>query len=507
MLNRFSRNLMCGACTMALLAGCSVNPIPLTSEELASGSADYASRVSDGQEPITRPIDLYEAMARALKYNLDHHVEIVQTALRISELDLSHYNLLPNAVATSGYAARDNFNASSSYNLVTNVENFGSSTSQEKRIGTDDITFSWSVLDFGLSYVRARQAADKVLIAEEARRKAVHRLMEDVRTAYWRAVSAERLMARLRRLEGRANAALANARTMSSGGDVSPVTALTYERELIEVRRTLQELERDLSVAKLQLAALMNLTPGTRFSIAVPSGKRRAPEVRLQLPQMMEVALSNRSELREVAYQRRINQHEAHAALLELLPGLQLYAGANYDSNDFLLHNDWLSWGAKASWNLIKVFSYPAKRDVIEMQDQLLDERALALTMAIMTQVHVSRVRQMSFTRELHTAIEAADVQMRLVQQIRSEAASDRVSEQTLIREELNALVTEAKRDIAYANMQNAYANVFAAMGLDPYPDPQEVDLSVGGLSASLRGLWFERGDYDAHMRLASAGN
>ncbi len=496
--------LLLSAASAVGLAACAVSPDPLSVEELSTTSADYSARATAGQELISRPIDLYEAMARALKYNLDHHVEIVQTALRVAELDLTHFNMLPNAVANSGYTERNEYNASSSYNLVTETSNFGASTSSEKHDATHDITFTWSVLDFGLSYVRARQAGDKVLISEEARRKAVHRLVEDVRTAYWRAISAERLMTRLRALESRAQKALAGSRTISADGEVSPITQLTYQRELVEIKRTLQELERDLSTAKSQLTALMNLEPGTQFSLAVSSRGREAPVLTRSVPEMMEVALQSRSELRENAYQRRINTQEANAALLEMLPGISVYGGSNYDGNEFLYTNDWMSWGAKASWNLLKVFSYPAKREVVEMQDKLLDQRALALTLAIMTQVHVSRVRYLHFAKELKTAREYTDVQTKLVNQIRTEAAGDRVSEQTLIREELNTLVAEAKQDIAYANLQNSFANVFASMGMDPYLDPQSIDSGVDDLALQLRQLWFERGDYPAGTKFAS---
>ena len=497
-------SLLLAVSATALFSACAVSPIPLSGDEMAATALDNASHVAANQEPISGPIGLYEAIARALKYNLDHHVAAVETALRVSELDLSHYNLLPNAVANSGYAARDKFSASSSLNLVTGVENFGASTSQEKKYSTDDITFSWSILDFGLSYIHARQAADKVLIAEEARRKASHRIVEDVRTAFWRTISAEKLMGKLKTLEARTAAALSSSRAISKGEETSPIAALTYQRELIEIRRTLQELQRDLSVAKSQLAALMNVPPGTHFALAIPSKRVRTPVLAMSAEDMLDQALQNRSELRENAYQQRINKQEANAALLELLPGLQLYAGSNFDSNDFLLNNQWLSWGTKASWNLLKVFSYPAKIQVLEGQDTLLHQRALALTMAIMTQVHISRARYTNYQKELGTAAEYADVQQQLVQNIRVEAASDRVSEQTLIREELNTLVAQAKQDIAFANCQNAYANVFASIGLDPYYDPNDMTLSVSQLAANLQQVWFERGDYPAAAKLAS---
>jgi outer membrane protein TolC len=450
--------------------------------------------VTAEQEPATRAIDVYEAMARALKYNMDHKVELYNQALTSAELRAAHAGMLPALVASSGYAARSNDLGSSSFNLVTNAPNFGFSTSQDRRNQTADIVFSWNVLDFGLSYVRAQQAADKVLIAAEARRKVMHRIVEDVRTAYWKAVSAERLDMRLRTLEGRVRRALQNSKALSSGGDVSPITAVTYRRELIEVLRTVQELRRDLSLAKYQLSALMNLKPGARFSLHLPALAAGADTVRLGADSMIEQALQNRPELRDVAYRQRINAREAKAALLELLPGISLYAGSNSDHNSFLLNRDWVQWGAKASWNVMKLFTHRDREQVIGAQEALLDQRALAVTMAIMTQVHVSRARFEHFAIEQRTAQDYLAAQRELVGHLRVEHGAGRVSEQTMLREELGAIVAEAKADLMAANVQSSRAAIFTAIGLDLVPaDAAEAD-SVSGLAQGLKRVWLDRG-------------
>ena len=451
MITRSMTSLAAGVAAATVLAGCSVLPKPLTQDEITEGAAEKLARVTVDQEPIGRSVDLYEAMARALKYNLDYKVEAMQAALRFKEFRLARYDLLPELVANSGYAARDNFSGGTSVSIPSGVVSRATPTSsQKKRHLTSDVSFSWHVLDFGLSYVRARQAANKVLIARELKRKVIQRIAEDVRTAFWRAVSADRLINKLRRLEGRTRRALANTRKLYKTRETSPITALTYERELVEIKRTIQELQRDLSVAKSQLAALMNVKPGTKFYLRAPHRWSRALRLKLKVRDMIWAAMTHRPELLEVSYKRRINEQEGRAALLELLPGLQLYAGANWDSNDLLYNNNWLNWGAKASWNLIRVFKYPARRRVIEAQDDVLDQRALALTMAVMTQVYVSRVRYYHYRKELNTAGEYYSVQRRLVEQMRVEAAGDRISEQTLIREEMNTLVAEVKYDIAY---------------------------------------------------------
>ena len=188
--------------------------------------------------------------------------------------------------------------------------------------------------------------------------------------------------------------------------------------------------------------------------------------------------------------------------LLELLPGFQIFADTNYSSNDFLFNNNWVNWGAKASWNLLRAVQYPAKRRVIEAQEELLDARSLALTMAVMTQVHVSRARFHHSYKELLTAQEYLGVQRKLVGLMRNEADADRIGEQTLIREEMNTLVAQVKYDIAYANLQNAFANVYASMGQDPYAHDFDLKQSTKGLATSLRQLWFERGDFGAKGRI-----
>jgi outer membrane protein TolC len=487
------------------LAGCAVSPDPLKPGQIQLLADSNAARVTANQEPVTGSISLHEAMARALKYNLDYKVEHMQQSLRTAELTMSHYNLLPNAIVNSGYTTRDSYVASGERNLASGVETGPRETSQEKRVSVSDMTFSWNILDFGLSYVRAQQSADRVLMANEARRRVIQRVIEDVRTAYWRAVSADRMVKKLVQLEGRTKTALANAKGLFDEKEASPITGLTYERELIEVQRTAQELRRELSVSKTQLAALMNVEPGTNFTLSDDEINSKVPALSVDEREMTAIALLNRPELRDIEYQRRINEREAHAALLELLPGIQIYGGGNYDTNKYLDHNRWVGWGAKASFNLVKVFQYPHRKDVIGAQENVLEARALALTMAVMTQVHVSRIRYAHVAKELTTARTYFDVQSRLVRQMRIEASAERISEQTLVREEMNTLVAEAKRDIAFASAQNAFANVFASMGLDPYAADVDTGLSVKALALQIKGLWLERGDFSAHNKIKLA--
>ncbi len=479
------------------LSACTITPKPLTTGAVSNFASDKLSRVTADQQPIEKSVTLYDAMARALKYNLDFHVELYNEALASKKFSAARLETLPNLVASAGYVGRDRVGGS-----------VGSTVFPDRHKFQDDITLSWNILDFGLSRVRAKQAADHVLIAQENRRKIINRVIEDVRTAYWRAVSADRLVTGLRRLEGRTKRALSNSKALQRGGETSPLTALTYQRELVEIQQRIQRLQKDLSLAKIQLAALMNVRPGEHFTLAQP--RRRAASTKLVLSgeEMVFAALENRPEIRDIQYKLRINDKETRAALLELLPGVNVFANANLDSDDYLLNKNWVGWGAKATWNLLNVFKYPSKKRVIEAEKEVLDARALAVTMAIMTQVHVSRVRYGHSKKLYLTAAKHLGVQRGILKQIRTSHAEGQASEQTLIREEMNTLASQVSTDIAYADLQNSYANIFASIGLDPYKDDFLQNDSVGELSAKLQQVWIERGDRSGVDRaLLSARN
>ncbi|MDD9910256.1 MAG: TolC family protein [Ahrensia sp.] len=487
------RTALMVVCALTVSA-CAIKPDPLTTSSLKSFASDKLARVTADQEPITTSVTLYEAMARALKYNLDFKLELYNEALASRQLDSARLDTLPKLAASVGHYARNN----DSGGLDTTIF-------PDRRTFEEDIVLSWNILDLGLSKVRAQQAADEVLIARERRRKIVNKVIEDVRSAYWRAVSADRLLAGLRKLEARSQSALKNSRALQRDGQTSPLTALTYQRELVEIQQRIQRLQKDLAQAKLRLASLMNVRPGTRFELAQP--KRRVDSTKLPLTaqDMVFAALENRPEIRDVQYRMRINAKEGQRALLELLPGVNLFATANWNSDDYLLNSNWIGWGAKATFNLLNVFKYPTKKRLIAAKDDVLDAQALAVTMSIMTQVHVSRVRYWHARKTYQTAATHLKVQKGILRQIRASAREGQASEQTLIREELNTLASEVTADVAYTDLQNAYANVYESIGIDPYTDETFANDDLTVLTKALEREWFERGDQSGLARAKKA--
>ena len=470
---RGGRHFQIAALGLALLtaSGCAITPEPVTPEERSALIAADRQALFRNQEPVTGPISLEEAMARAIKYNLDYRLTAMDQALQNRQLDLTRYDMLPRLVAAAGGTARSNENLSVSENTRTGVKSTDPSLSQDQERFTTDLTLSWNVLDFGVSYYQARQQADRALIADERRRRVVHSVIQQVRAAYWQAVSAERIEAAIGPILAETRQALSDARSVEEQRLRPPVEVLRYQKALIEVMRQLETVEQDLAIAKAQLRALMNLPPGQPFTLALPAGFRRdVPQVGLAIEEMEVLALDRRPELREEHYQRRISAAEVRKSILRLLPGLTFTGSANFDTNSYLVNNSWAEAGLRVSFNLLNLLTAPASIGVAEAQQELAETRRLALSMAALTQVHVGYQQYQRARRNFEQADLLDSIEQRLYENIRQAQASQAQNVLERVRAAASAILSELARDRAYADLQAAASNVIVSLGLDPLP-------------------------------------
>ncbi len=489
------RNLFLGSvCGAALLlAGCSSTVTRVSDTETANFANSSRAEILARQTPVTQSISLYEAMARALKHNLDHRVAMMEADLAQADYDLSRWDMLPQVVANGQYYGRSNEAGASSLSLLSGRQSLEPSTSTERDVFTGDLTASWNILDFGLSKIRAEQLGNEALIQEERRRKAIIQIMEDVHRSYYRAVSAERLASRLTELEGDVSTAFQTSRQQFATRRTAPMPALSYQRELNDIQGQAKRLTRDMQMAKMELAALMGLSPDQRYNLQIPAQMPRPGKLVMTYEEMIDQALRNRPEVRENLYAQRIGEKEIKKATLEALPSLEGFVGINASSNDFLFNNDWAGYGARASWNLLKVFSTGTRKKKAKARVALERERGLATAMAVMTQVGVARTRYESLAGEYQTASDGAMVQGDILGQIESLAKASSASKQTLVRERMNAILSEARRDAVMAEMAEASAHIYTALGYDPYATGIDGTEDVQTIAESLEALWTER--------------
>ena len=458
------------AISSLVVMGCAVQPQVVTNEENRLRIIEDLSVLEKNQDEITHSISLEEATARALKNNLELQIELTQKTLAQKQLNLKSYDMLPKLVVDLNYTSRSNYSGASSRSLVTGRRTLEPSTSSERDVFASMLGVTWNILDFGVAYYRAQQAADNVLIQEEQKRAVINRIVQDVRSAYWRAVSYQRLLTRMRSLRSEIRESLDQLDRMDVEQLNNPKINFTYKRDLLGIEREIGLLQRNLSVAKSQLAALMSIKPGMDFTLTIPERGEFVSKLDLELEEMEQIALESRPELRELFYRKRANAKETRAAILQMLPGIELGARYNYNSNNFLFNGDWLSLGSQISWNLISLISLPAKLDELDSKEKLLDAERLAMSMAVLAQVHVSLTQFGNIFEEYRAVYNFYLTQKKIIEQSRIEARLGKISRHALIREELNTLLAEARCDSIYSDLENAYAGIYVSLGVDPIP-------------------------------------
>ncbi|MFJ2528199.1 TolC family protein [Pseudomonas helmanticensis] len=460
-----------GASLLALaISGCAVTSEPIersVSEQRAK--SDLQGMYKD-QEPLRGPLTLHQAMARAVKYNLEGRLKIMEEALAKRQLDLASFDMLPRMALDAGYVGRNNVNASSSQSVRTGTQSLEPSTSQDRDREVADLTMVWNVLDFGVSYISAKQQGDQRLIVQERRRKVINTIVQDVRSAYWRAMAAERLLKQIDSLMARVQTARDNSQTLSDQRIGDPVQSLGYQRSLIEATRQLEEQRRALSLAKTELATLINLPLGTPLTLATDDGYQ-IPQLKVDLAKLEQEALTSRPELREQDYQTRISAAETRKAMLRLLPGLEFSAGGHYDSNSFLVEQGWADYGVKVTWNLFNVISAPAAINVAKAGEEVATARRQAMSIAVLAQLYVANANYQEALRQFKTNQQLSDIDGQIVGQLRNRHQAAGIGELELIQGELNNLQADLRRDLSYADLRNAYGQIFASAGLDPLPD------------------------------------
>ena len=453
-----------------ILAGCTITPKLATQEEVRERVKSDTDRMYVNQAPISAPVSLEEAIARTLKYNLDYRLKKMESALALGLTDYASYDTLPKLLASAGYRTRSNQSGGTSIGIVDGVQSLRPSTSEERSHTLAGAEFSWNLLDFGVSYYRARQQSDQFLIAEERRRKVVQNMVQDVRAAYWRALGAQRLSAQTKDILERAQLALARSREAETQRVISPVQALNYQRALLDAISFLNQRRQDLEFASHELAALMNVEPGVTFTVAETS-EARLPAPPNDVRKLEELALIQRPELREEDFKKRISADETRKQLLGMLPGISFDAGLQYDSNQLLNSSRWAQGGVRISWNLLQLVALPSLKATQEQQVRTDEARRMALSMAVMTQLRVGVERYRLAVEDFRLADTAAQVDKRMADYTRAAVTARLESELEAIRTQARAVLGSFQRANTYASAQIAFGRLYNTLGFDPLPD------------------------------------
>jgi outer membrane protein TolC len=465
------RNLtICAAVISMGLTGCSttLKPIPMAQQMqlLALDRMDAQKDV----EAVGEMLTLNEAVARGLKYNLDHRSKMLEQAIALGVYDLSKFDMLPKVIASAGYNYRNNDFITTATNARTHTPSltdpYVSSARQSSQYG---LALNWSILDFGVSYYNARQNSDRIIVASERRRRTMHVLIQDVQSAYLRAAASQKLKNDIQSTVFDATEALERSRKGETLGLKSPLDALKYQKTLLDNIKILTMIDQELSTARVELNQLINLPAKSSFKledpegIAAPNSYTNAQVEDFELRAMMENA-----DLKESIYNARIAVEETHKSMLRLFPGLTFNVGPQHSTNSHYINKDWIESSANISFNLWNLLSAPTAIKSAKQNKELAAQKRMMMQMAIVSQVHLSKIQLTNSNKNYQQSSQIDSVDGRIANITSQKFQQGKASEADKVAANSSYIVSKLRKYQALSQLFAASGKMQATTGLEP---------------------------------------
>jgi outer membrane protein TolC len=455
---------------LAALGGCaSVAPEPRGAAHMLEQNTQDAERLRHDVPALVGVLSLEEAQARALKFNLERRVRQLEEAMALRQYDASRFDVLPTLMAQAGYSARDSDRITQSRNIQTGELIPGNSITQERSGWTADLALNWNLLDLGLGVYNSRQQAARVGVAAERRRKATHLLLQDVRTAYWRALSAQKLSGQVKEAIAVGERALVDARQAEQEKLRNPLDSLRYRRQLLENLRLLESISQELAAAQLELASLLNLPPGTPLVLQdQPMSSTDTTVLSVPLERLEAEALYRNADLREAHFNSYIARDEVRKALMRMFPNISFNAAFKYDTDEYQVNQHWADNGLRISWNLFNTITAPLQSKAAQAGVQLADQRRLAAHAAVLTQVHLARQSVVNARDQLARAEDIAQTDRQIAERIRARVQMQAMGLLDRVSNDTAAILSELRWLQAAAQLRAAEGRMQATLGLEP---------------------------------------
>jgi len=246
---------------------------------------------------------------------------------------------------------------------------------------------------------------------------------------------------------------------------------LRYQKTLLENLRQLESISQELATAHIELAALINVAPGTKINVQLPPDNLRPPALNLSIGDMEELAFQDNPDIREQSYHTRIALKETKKAILSLLPGITLTGGRHFDGNDLLQANRWFEWSSKLTWNVFNIVNAQERIDHAETGEKLAKAQRLALRMATLAQVHVAETQFRNAEKRFKRADQLSKVDAWIAELMAKRQEADAQSLMDRVSDETSAITSELRRYQAYAELEAAFGQLHATLGIDILPE------------------------------------
>lgn len=451
--------------TAIFLAGCSVTTSELSQTDMTEAATRQMSMMFSADQEFAGDLDMNTAVERALYNNLSSRLRALESGFAKVQTRVDSLEMLPTLAANAGYNKKttDGYSTSQIFGQAAATGTYSRGSDAES--GTSDMTVTWNILDFALGYYNAKQSADRAFIAQERERQASHDLIKNTKVAFWRAYAAERMQGQISRTANAAEATLTEIQQGEQNGSIPHDVALSQRRTVLEALRQLEVLAQDMSIAKLELAQIINVAPGTKLSFA--KEPMSVPKIAGTLPELEQLAFENNPGLREQMYRERISATDVRRTVASIFPSIGLTGGRSRSQDTFLMDNTWNQVGLNAGLNLMRLTTAPVRIQSAELGKDVELARSLSVRMAVLAQTNIA-YEQFRFARQqFDRANDLYAVDQALAEQVSARKKASSASGVEVVVSDTSAILSRLRLYQAYATLLGASESLHASVGDD----------------------------------------
>ncbi len=384
---------------------------------------------------ITKPIDMYMAMALSLKYNYTKRLSDYRQA--ILKASKNPQDKLPEIISQAGYI---------------NVADY-------KDVNAD-LKVAWNILDVSSIYFQSKDNLLKSKVATEEGRKVIHNLLQETRSLYWKTLTAQKLLPivdeMIEFLTLEVDELNIKANQAAKTGEMLSQNDLQLKRKYMNAIKELSILKRDFETSEIKLASLLGFHPNTEYKLVGKEyGNFDLPVIKNHLSQLEWVALTNRPELRLRDFITDIENIKIYVKEKDS-PSKK-----NYLKDPQYYNRMWSKKAKEVSMEVFEEVGAPS-------ESQLETLRRHRLTNIVLNQVYVAWARYVSALEDYQISQEIAFTSEDIAQDV---TITDGINASKSALEASVAIADEVKAMSSYVELQDSLGNLYVSLGLDAIPN------------------------------------
>ena len=402
------------------------------------------------------PLTLALAIQLGLQHNLETVTKQLERDIQLEAMHGTRLSMLPSFTVKGERTRRNNERASRSESHSTKLEVDEPSISADRQNNTYSLKAAWNLLDFGLSFIRARQAEEEVRIRRLRQIRSRQNLALDITEAYWKAVVAKKAAAQARELLKRASDRRKKVKQQIASKVVGEIKGLEKEQKIAQIQVRLRSEEREYAQAHVRLSKLVGFVPGTKYELAPPDLVEDLSLPKLDLKGLEQQALRNRPEIGELVHRQQIQQDEVRATILRMFPSVGTFLDRAHDDNPFLTHGTWHTISLSATHQLLSIPRRWREKRSGQKRVELTRQKRMALGIGVVTQVHLAALDLENSVVQYREMLDLYTLQKQLL-------SATRKHQERREAEESKVLEREAETFFAYVQYLRGYAGHMVA--------------------------------------------